>query len=383
MSNHDLVFLTGEEWTPFSQRAQSLAIEFAKRGNRVFFFEPMLSIGKVIAYLFKGKSLDLPAIDQENIRLLRPKFSMSTFRASRTSLLDKLLFNVWFSCVRSKYGIANDAVIYINLPYWWGNIVGREIFPNSRIIYDCIDDCRVYSRNERALKIMEESELELAREADTVLATALSLYEKLKPVNDSIHLLSNGVDTSRFIRQEYSVPDELKSFKTPLLGFVGALFHWIDFDAFARIASAFRNVSIILVGPTNSNEVENLTKKFSNIHYLGPKPYSRVPEFINAFDVCLNPFKVDEIGENVNPLKLYEYLCLGKPVISSSTREMRNFAEYVYLYRDHDELVQAAGKAINESIDDPERGKRIRFAIGNSWSAKVDKIEQLIGWGET
>lgn len=373
---HDLIFFSGFEWNPFSQRGQSLASEFARRGHRVFFIEPMLSIGRIVHSFAKMNSLALPNTGLKNIFLLRPYLSFSTFRGSRTRFVDRLFFNLWFSGLRKKYDISDDAIVYINMPYWWNNIIDKKLFPHNKLIYDCIDDCKVYSRNNRILEIMEVSEDKLIKQADIVLATAKALYEKLKSVKSSTYLVTNGVDIDRFAKDK-KIPEELRSLKRPIFGFVGALYYWIDFGAFEKLAENFTAGSIVLIGPKKSEELERMIDKYENIYYLGPKPYAEIPDYIDSFDVCLNPFKVDKIGDSVNPLKLYDYLSLGKPILSSGTKEMKNFAEYIYIYNDYDELITSAFLAINEA-NPILKEKRMSFAFQNSWAKKVDEIEKFI-----
>ncbi len=373
----DIIFFSSEAWVPFSQRTQSIALEFAKRGYRVFFIEPMLSLSRIVIGLIKGESLKLQPVPFENIVLLRPFLALTTFRGSITHSFDRISFNIWFKYIRNHFSISENAVVYISLPYWWGNIIDRSTFPTNRIIYDCIDDCRVYSRNTHIFQIMERSEKKLSREANVIIATAKPLFDKLSNLTNRIHLISNGVDGDKFIKGKYVLPSDIQLLKSPRIGFVGALYHWIDFAVFEKIASKYKESNIILIGPTNSDEVYKLSKKYKNIHYLGPKHYDLIPDYIHSFDVCLNPFKKDNIGHFVNPLKLYEYLILGKPVISSRTKEMENFSDYVYLYDNYDEMYAFIANVFNENQESMKE-KRIAYAKSNSWSAKVDKILELV-----
>ncbi len=376
---NDIVMFSSETWVPFSQRSQSFALEFAKRGHRVFFIEPMLSLGRILLSAAKRETLKLHSVHSENIILLRPFMALTTFRGSMTYMVDKLVFRMWFNGVRKEYNISETPIVYISLPYWWGNIINRTMFPHNRIIYDCIDSCMVYSRNDRILHVMEQSEMRLSREADLMLATAKPLFDKLTKLNSHcrIYLISNGVDIDNFIKDKYELPDDIRLLKSPRIGFVGSLYHWIDFTVFEKIASNFKEANIVLIGPTNSDEIYTLLKKYKNIHYLGPKPYHLIPDYIHSFDLCLNPRKNDSIGQFMNPLKLYEYLILGKPVISSRTKEMDNFSEYVYLYNDHDEIDKYILEALGEN-QNYMKEKRMMFAKENSWSAKANKILELI-----
>jgi len=375
---NDFLFFVGEEWTPFSQREQSIALECAARGHRVFYFEPMLSIPKAAAWAMKGRSLRPPDPGQPGLTVLRPKLSLWAFRGSPLRAIDRRIFSAWYQGVRREHSISDEAVLFMNLPYWWENIVTPEAVSFSRLVYDCIDDCRVYSRTERVLCLMEESELRLTRRADLVLATAQVLKDKLSAWSNRVHLLSNGVDTRRFLGPESGLlpPPDLEGLPGPIFGFVGALYYWIDFEAIEALAKAYPSASVVLVGPRDGSFPEDLPRRCPNVHVLGPRLYEQVPAYMRAFDVCLNPFRMGPLGDTINPLKLYEYLCLGKPVLSARTRETERFADHLYLYGSHEELVVMAARALGEPRGLGE-GRR-DLAAANSWTGKVDVLEGLL-----
>lgn len=374
----DFLFFVGEEWTPFSQREQSIALECAARGHRVFYVEPMLSIPKALAWGMKGRSLRPPDPGQAGLTVLRPKLSLWAFRGSPLRALDRRIFAAWYRGVRREFSISDDAVLYLNLPYWWGNIVTPESVPHSLLVYDCIDDCRIYSRNERVLRLMEASEKRLVGQADLVLATAQVLRDKLAAWGSQVHLLPNGVDTRRFLDPKAGLtrPPEMEGLPGPIFGFVGALYYWIDFEALEALARAYPSASVVLVGPTDGSFPVDLPRLCPNVHVLGPRPYEQVPAYMRAFDVCLNPFRMGPLGDTINPLKLYEYLCLGKAVLSARTRETERFADHLYLYGSHEELVAGAARALGEPPGLAE-GRR-HLAGANSWVGKVDVLEDLL-----
>lgn len=374
----DFLFFVGAEWTALSQRGQSLALECAARGHRVFYCEPMLSLPKAVSWLLRGEGLKAPNPGHPGLTVLRPKMSLWRFRGSRFAAFDRALFRRWWRRVRLAHGIRDDAILYVNMPYWWGNILSANDVAHSKLIYDCIDDCKIYSHDGRVLKLMQEAERDICERADVILATAGALKEKLSPYGDRVHLLSNGVDSERFwaARGEGGRPKDLVDLPRPIFGFVGALFYWIDYDAIEALANAYPSASVVLVGPTDQSFPVARVRRCPNIHLLGPRAYEQVPGYVNAFDVCLNPFRMGPLGDTINPLKLYEYLALGKPVISARTRETERFGEVVYLYGSREELVAVARRALEESGERCEERRSV--AAANSWGAKMDDVEALL-----
>ena len=377
MTPRDIIFFSGEDWTPFSQRPQSLAIEFARRGNRCFYIEPMLSLGKIVARRFAGGGRATDT-GEANVVRLKPLLSLSRFRGSKTRPFDKRIFRFWFERQLKRYGIRRDALVYLNLPYWWDHVIDRHLFPDNTVIFDCIDDCRVYSGSAGILKIMQSSERKLAQDADHILASAYPLYARLQG-HKSVHYLPNAIDLELCRDPGHEPAIELPPGNEFVFGFVGSLNAWIDFAVFEKIAERWPRSTVVVIGPTSRPaEIRRLADKHRNLRYLGPVPHKRIFAYIRQFDICLNPKSTDEIGDNMNPLKIYEYLAMGKPVVSSRTREMLFYADKVYLYGD--DLLETITRALGELDDQALQSQRREFSRHNTWKARVDSIEQILGW---
>jgi glycosyltransferase involved in cell wall biosynthesis len=135
-----------------------------------------------------------------------------------------------------------------------------------------------------------------------------------------------------------------------------------------------------LIGFTDrTDELKQMTERYPNVVYLGPRPYHTVPAYIKAFDVCLIPYKKGGRIDTVNPVKLNEYLIFGSPVICLKTHETEKYGRYVYLYDDIKELGGILEQIAAEKHDDPLRRERIEFAFNNSWEKRVDRIDTILG----
>jgi glycosyltransferase involved in cell wall biosynthesis len=202
----------------------------------------------------------------------------------------------------------------------------------------------------------------------------------MKLANSRTFMLPNAVSPEHFLAKSSDVPADLAGLPAPLVGFVGSLYDHIDFEVFAKLAEILTNGTIVLVGMTNrKNDLNRLLARHRNIYYAGEKNFDEVPAYMKAFDVCLSPFKIDTIGNSVNPLKLYEYSMFGMPIICAKTKEMESYSDLVYLYSTYDELETALALALNERSDDTRKQLRTQFALQNSWRARVDDIEQALG----
>jgi glycosyltransferase involved in cell wall biosynthesis len=171
----------------------------------------------------------------------------------------------------------------------------------------------------------------------------------------------------------------MEDLKNPIVGFIGAIYDWIDIDLICKLAEAHPDYSILLVGPVNFGK--NDLAKHSNILMVGTKRYETLPQYLSYMDVCLIPFKINKLTLASNPIKLYEYLAAGKPVVSTALPEVVNNASHVVLIgKDHADFIQKVEGVVNATPKDDEsaKAKRVEFANNNSWDERVQSIKKLL-----
>lgn len=149
------------------------------------------------------------------------------------------------------------------------------------------------------------------------------------------------------------------------------------------IANKYKNCEFILIGPISSKDILAKTSKTNNIKFLGPKVYKELAVYLYYFDVCIMPFIINDLIKDVNPVKLYEYLSMGKPVVAPTYEEIKEFADYIYLAHDYDDFSEKLGKALNEKKNDDLIKIRINFAKQHTWEKRVLEINKLIDDLET
>ena len=252
--------------------------------------------------------------------------------------------------------------------------------PHSALVYDCVDRHSAYKGliDEEVVNSLEKS---LSEQANTVFATAAGLYDTLSEYNKNTTLLPNGVNFEHFNRaatETFDVPDDMKDIKHPIIGFVGMLQECIDYDKIEAIAKAHADWSVVLVGKTLPGVNLDYLKQYENIHFLGMKKYDDMPSYIQSFDVCLNVFRDGNLSRDVSPLKFYEYLATGKPVVSTPQPEqVLNFADAVYIARGEDEFIKKCEEAMNEPNSE-KTNLRIGYARNCSWDARVREMEKIL-----
>lgn len=245
----------------------------------------------------------------------------------------------------------------------------------SSLVYDCVDRHSAYPGmiNKEVVDTMEK---DLATKADMVFATAVGLYDTLKEYNSNIELIPNGAAYDIFSKVHagnLSVPEKLKGISKPIVGFVGMLQDCINYDYIEAIAK--EGINVVLIGRTLPGVNVDFLKEYSNITFIDLVPQKELPNYIATFDVCINPFNEDKLSKDVSPLKFYEYLATGKPIVSTKVPlQVLDFADVTYIANNKDEFVTLCKEAIKEDSEEKTL-KRLEYAKACSWNARVKQIE--------
>jgi glycosyltransferase involved in cell wall biosynthesis len=195
---------------------------------------------------------------------------------------------------------------------------------------------------------------------------------------DAIHI-SNGVDDEIFSSdRSYNKPADMKSISTPIVGYAGKMQEMFDRSLMDRVVSELVDVSFVFIGQElNPNWMKSLWRH-PNTHYLGDKPYSQLPQYLAAFDICIIPYN-KERQHGVDPIKFYEYLAMGKPIVTTDIGNVSAFREFpqVRIVQTSDEFLHGLQHFINQVRDKiviPRSGLPEEFL----WRTKVDNIVEAI-----
>src|SRR5206468_2351160 len=155
-------------------------------------------------------------------------------------------------------------------------------------------------------------------------------------LNSNCILIPNAVDFDHFRSAASEPPEDLKQLQKPVIGYYGAISEWFDVDLIYDLATSRPNWNFFLIGHTfgsNLNALHNL----NNVHLTEEKPYTVLPDYLHAFDVCIIPFKKTPLTDATNPVKMFEFLSAGKPVVATDLAELRNYSEIIQLATGKDE----------------------------------------------
>ncbi|MFS0728089.1 glycosyltransferase [Paenibacillus sp. 1P07SE] len=341
-----IIFPPMIDWDWMTQRPQQLMKQFARSGCRVFYCNRTSLSGQKVLMLPGEPGLQI-VYDHE--RWLREDYAH--IRASSSEVI------VWCS--------KPDLAASLNR------------YEPDTVIYDCVDDLPQWYAEEETM----------VRLADGIVCTSARLDKRLSrryPDKPRL-LLRNGYDEDMGLHvtglrdERMTMPGDLPSGEKPLIGFVGAWAPWVDAALLSRIAH-MRDIDweVVVIGAELGRRYE--LAHLPNIHYLGQRPHRELAAYIAMLDICLVPFLPQQVTLAANPVKVYEYLAAGKPVVSTDLPECREMGEVVEVGRNHDEVLELIARRLKEpGSADPRRG----YALCNSWRQRAETglvwLEQLRG----
>jgi glycosyltransferase involved in cell wall biosynthesis len=252
------------------------------------------------------------------------------------------------------------------------------------VIYDITDDWALASGSPQEKQLIQEQDHLLCKKADLVVVCSQALEQSRKSLAKRILLLPNGVNVEHY--QSVSRAQKAGAWPSPVFGYTGTLHSdRVDVNLIAAIAAAFPQGSVVLVGPGKlQNEDLQLLSKYKNVHFTGAVPYAQIPKNMAEFDVCIVPHVESEFTESLNPIKLWEYLASGKPIVSSNVAGFREYSELCHIASGASEFVAACQAALQE---DASRAKlRMAEAAKHSWDTRIDcllsVLEDVVGQGK-
>lgn len=188
------------------------------------------------------------------------------------------------------------------------------------VIYDCMDELSAFKGAHPELQARESH---LFKQADLVFTGGRSLYEAKQHQHSNVHAFPSSIDAAHFAQARNSLEEPLDqaSIPHPRLGFYGVVDERLDLDLLDGIAKARPDWHLVIVGPVVKIDPTTLPSH-PNIHYLGSKSYQELPSYLAGWDVALLPFACNESTRFISPTKTPEYLAAGKPVVSTSIRDV-------------------------------------------------------------
>ncbi|MBI4581689.1 MAG: glycosyltransferase, partial [Planctomycetes bacterium] len=269
-----------------------------------------------------------------------------------------------------------QAVVVASTPWWLP--VAREL-PAWVRCYDYLDHVDVQA-GPRRIEWFRRWDAELLRIADVVTTVSEPLRRHLQAAvpPERLHLVPNGVcgdwiDSPVVAAERGSLASRADA---PIAGFLGALFEWVDLDLIAAVAGLLPQIEFVIVGPTRRGVRIDALLQLPNVRCHGPVPFEQVPATLAAFDVCLVPFRRDLISDYADPLKVYEYCALGKPVVSTVLFNAGGTEPPIAVAPTAEAFAAAIREALETSPADRDRW--IAFARQHTWEARARQFAEIM-----
>jgi UDP-galactopyranose mutase len=357
----DLLVFSHLRWDFVFQRPQHLMTRFAKERRVYFIEEPVPTDLAFPSFHISDRGVGLHVVTPYMPRGL----GSDEVREKLAALLEELV---------EDEGIFDFTAWYYTpmaLPFT------KHLKP-SAIIYDCMDELSAFKG---APKELLDYEKELLERADVVFTGGQSLFEAKRSRHANVHVFPSSIDVmhfsqARFMRAE---PQDQLTIPGPRLGFFGVLDERFDAELVDGVAALRPDWQVVLIGPVVKIDSASLPRR-RNIHYLGMKDYQELPRYLAGWEVAILPFAKNESTKFISPTKTPEYLAGGRPVVSTSIRDViRPYGEegLVQIADTPEEFVRCAESAMKKEGRARWLERVDAFLAGNSWDLTCEKMQRI------
>lgn len=352
----DLVCFCHLRWDFVYQRPQHLMSRFAKHYRTFFVQEPIFHNSK--------DTLEVN-LTEENVWVVTPHLNEEDRNMQSVTNRQKQMLTNFFSDNKIEKFIA-----------WYYTPMALKISSHLKpelVVYDCMDELSAFKFAPAELKIMEA---ELFSKAKVVFTGGQSLYEAKKYAHENIHPFPSSIDKTHFLngRKNLEEPADQKSIPHLRFGFYGVIDERFNIQLIKEVAEKRPDWQLILIGPVVKINPDDLPRLI-NIHYLGCKNYSQLPQYLSGWDFAMIPFEKNESTKFISPTKTPEYLAAGKPVISTSITDVvcpYGDKKLVHIADSSDEFIKCA------EIELAKTAKQSK-----QWLNQVDTFLEDVSWDYT
>lgn len=269
--------------------------------------------------------------------------------------------------------------VYLDEQY----IKEKYIDNGFKIIYEYIDELSdeisghlpdfVYDRHKN---IIEDK-------SNIAVGSADKLIEEIEEIRgkENVAMITNGVQYDHWQYRSDEVPEKLKDIVSkgnPIIGYFGALAKWFDYELLKKVAKERSNYEIVLIGFLYDNSFkDSKIDELENVHYLGIVDYKELNQYSQYFTISTIPFLLNDITESTSPVKLFEYMAMGHPIVTTDMRECRKYKS-VLIAKSHEDFIEKLDFALTLDKKDEYYNYLKEEALANTWREKAAILDRLI-----
>lgn len=339
------------------QRNQHMCRIMAERGYKVFYVRTRFN-EEFLENNINENLIEINLNCNDDVSIYKSKLNKENINKLTKSIND----------LKKKYNF-NFFISYIANPFWYQLL---KYINNTAIVYDCID---YHDGFGNISEVIINCEKKLLNNYDRLIMSSPILGEKLDVKN--YKLIRNGCDF------EYFNNIELIKKNKKVICYYGAVSDWFDIDLMERVVEEFSDYTIYIIGFVYCNDTERTNRikrlnKYKNVKLLGEIPYKELCFYLKYVTVGLIPFCINPLIDCCNPVKLYEMMSMGIPVVMTEMPDVLTLKndELYYVSKTYDNFIENIKVALNENGEMKE--KRIEFARNNSWDKRVDNFERIV-----
>jgi glycosyltransferase involved in cell wall biosynthesis len=381
--DYDIVCFAPSDWWGMNPSCTTHIMQLLARGNRVLYINPFSSDllggtsrkGLARRLLRKLRSLcKWLKRPQKNLFVFSPVF----LPLQGKRIIDRMnngLLRLQIGAVCRALGMSRPILWVENLRAadtldWFRPLL--TVYHVSDLFTDC-----TYTRNRQ---VLQERERKITCHSDIQICVSKELHRVKSAQSPNVFYLPHGVDFELFRRAAEGSRAELpqlRGIRGPIAGYFGTLTALNDIELVDYCAERLPHVSFVLAGQVTGGDYDLLSRR-PNVHLIGKVPYEQIPSLCASFDVCLLNWKMSPWIRHCNPLKFFEYMASGRPIVSVPIAEIEeNYADLVSIAGNHEEFCNAIRRELEH--DTPERmSRRIVAAQEHSWTNHVEKLSAII-----
>lgn len=380
----DIVFLSTADWdNPFWTNKQHVAQELASIGYRVLYIDSLglrrpsasrQDMKRIVRRLLRAVSP--PSQVHNNLWVWSPvmlPWHDNIFIRKINRIILSTGLEIWLRLLRFERHML-----------WTYNPLTTEFLDITRFsyrVYHCVDEIK--AQPGMPVELLGEVEKQLVRNVDIVFTTSPMLTETRRNWNNNTHYLPNVADYRHFSKaqqEQTKVPPDLSVISRPIIGFIGAISSYkVDFQLLRRIAEVHPEWSIVLIGEVGEGDPwteSTLLEGLDNLYLLGPKSYQTLPAYLKGFDVAMLPNSINAYTDAMFPMKLFEYLASGVPVVSVNLKAIQEFADVITIAGSPEKFIASIEDVLAGNV--PSLKQRLDVAAQHTYEVRTKKMLTLL-----